>query len=233
MRAAVEWIIAMATRVHEFVVANPDPQPGYTQTVQSLAAQLERGEALAREERVARVAAEAATEARDGVQEELRRTLLRPLAGIARATFRDQPELVHRFRLAAQSDKRLGSFLAESRAVRAEAEAARERLLAQGMPEGMLADLAAGIERFESLTEEQSRATRTRIGARVDLEDLGKELMGIVRHLDAINRYRFRSQPEKLAAWRSARTVRRTRSREGEAAAGPAAKDGPAAPPAA
>jgi hypothetical protein len=46
-----------------------------------------------------------------------------------------------------------------------------------------------------------------RAAARAELEAVTAEVMLIVRQLDALNRFRFRSDAESLAGWKSARDV--------------------------
>jgi len=58
-----------------------------------------------------------------------------------------------------------------------------------------------------ALTSEANAERRAHVGARADLEVVAEEIMGIVQHLDALNKYRFRSMPEQLAGWASARNV--------------------------
>jgi hypothetical protein len=45
------------------------------------------------------------------------------------------------------------------------------------------------------------------IGARADLIAVARELVELAGVLDGINRFRFRNDPELLAAWESARNV--------------------------
>ncbi len=44
-------------------------------------------------------------------------------------------------------------------------------------------------------------------GARAEVDAVTAEIMLIVRQLDALSRFRFRSDAESLAAWKSARDV--------------------------
>jgi hypothetical protein len=69
--------------------------------------------------------------------------------------------------------------------------------------------LAAGaaLDKFEQTLNEKHNGRAAHVGARAELEAVTSEIMLIVRQLDALNRFRFRSDAESLAAWKSARDV--------------------------
>ena len=75
------------------------------------------------------------------------------------------------------------------------------------MPEGFLDELNAALDRYEQSLNQQHAGRAAHVGARAELEAVTSDIMLIVRQLDALNRFRFRSDAESLAAWKSARDV--------------------------
>lgn len=206
MTTAVRLVLLMAIRVYEFVIAFPEANPGYNQAVALLKDRLDRAESLAAMERSGRVASRVAKDQRKALVAELRATPLRLLAEVARAAFKDQPEVMRRFRVPSSGVGKT-TFITAVRATLAEAEAARALLLQHGLPETLLEEVAAAVERYDGLITEANSGLREHVGAHADLEAVAQEILGVVRHLDALIRYRFRDNPEQLAAWKSARNV--------------------------
>jgi len=60
---------------------------------------------------------------------------------------------------------------------------------------------------LKSLSEAANAGRRDHVGARADLTAVADEIMEVVRLLDGLNRARFASTPDLLAAWDSARNV--------------------------
>ena len=75
------------------------------------------------------------------------------------------------------------------------------------MPEGFLDQLNATLDRYEQALNQQHAGRAAHVGARAELEAVTSDIMLIIRQLDALNRFRFRSDAESLAAWKSARDV--------------------------
>ncbi|HEX6104849.1 MAG TPA: hypothetical protein VFZ26_04655 [Gemmatimonadales bacterium] len=112
------------------------------------------------------------------------------------------------------------------RVATATALAHRELLQRYGMPESFPEDLGRMLDEFEAALNEKHAGRSAHVGAHADLYAVTAEVMGLVRQLDALNRFRFRNDAERLGAWRSARNVawpaadRRDRpAKEGGAAA--------------
>ena len=83
----------------------------------------------------------------------------------------------------------------------------RELLIRYGIPETFLEDLGASLDRFEEALNQKRNGRAAHVGARAELEAVTAEVMLIVRQLDALNRFRFRSNAESLAGWKSARDI--------------------------
>lgn len=230
MSTAVRLVLLMAIRVYEFVVAFPEANPGFIQAVELLKDRLDRAEELAGLERSGRVSARVAKDQRKALVAELRATPLRLLAEVARAAFKDQPEVMRRFRVPSKGVGKT-TFITAVRATLAEAEAARDILLQHGLPETLLAELTVAVGRYDGLITEANAGLREHVGAHADLEAVAQEILGIVRHLDALSTYRFRENPERLAAWKSARNVAWAHKGQEEPAAVPPPVPAPAPAP--
>ncbi len=213
MSNLVRLIMGMGTRVYEFLIAFPDPNPGFQQATVALGERLVRAVALANQQRKGKVSRRVTSGQRKALLRQLRTAELRTLEGVARAAFKDEPDIIRRFRVPAHNAAQL-DFLTDARAVLAEAEAVKEVLLRYGLPETLLAELDAGLEEYDLLVTEANAGWRAHVGASADLEAVADEIMTIVRHLDALNRYRYRDNPEQLAAWLSARNIPRGNRRE-------------------
>lgn len=207
MSNLVRLIMIAGTRMYEFLLAFPDPNPGFMEATQALGERLARAEALANQQRNGKVDRRVSTGQREALLKELRTTFLRTLVAVAAVAFKDDPSVVRRFRV---SHRDIGTdFLTAARTVLAEAEAVHEVLLQKGLPETLLADLRAGLDEYDRLVTEANAGWRAHVGASADLEAVAVEILAISRHLDALNRYRYRDNPEQLAAWLSARHVPR------------------------
>jgi hypothetical protein len=95
-----------------------------------------------------------------------------------------------------------------------------------GLSDQALADLKREVAEFEEAIEAGYAGRRDHIGASADLLTVTDELVELVRMVDGLNRYRFRSDTEALAAWDSASKVRAFRPRGEEPVEG-----GPVMPP--
>ncbi len=206
MTSMVRLILVMGARVNEFLIAFPDPNPGFQQAAQGLAERLARAEALASQQQKGKVSRRVTSGQRKALLRGLRTRVLRLLEGVARAAFKDEPDIIRRFRVPVHNGAQL-DFLTAARAVLAEAEAAREVLLQHGLPATLLSELSAGLEAYDALVMEANAGVRASVGASADLEAVTAEIAAVVRHLDALNRYRYRDNPEQLAAWVSARHI--------------------------
>jgi hypothetical protein len=201
----VRLIMVAGTRMFEFMLAFPDPNPGFMEATQALGERLARAEALANQQRNGKVDRRVSTGQREALLKKLRVTFLRTLAAVAAVAFKEDPEVVRRFRV---HHRDTGTdFLTAARTVLAEAEGVHDALLQKGLPETLLADLRTGLDEYDKLVTEANAGWRAHVGASADLEAVAEEVMGIVRHLDALNRFRYHNNPEQLAAWLSARHI--------------------------
>lgn len=75
------------------------------------------------------------------------------------------------------------------------------------MPDTFPEDLGGMLDQFEAAIKEKNAGRAAHVGAHADLDAVINDIMQIVRQLDALHRFRYRNDPEALAAWRSARSV--------------------------
>lgn len=155
------------------------------------------------------------------VKDDLRRTIEREmahLARIARALLPDDGQLRLRFTLLPKGINRQ-TFLAHVRAMLQQAAEHRAVFIRNGMPETFVEDLQALLDRYLDAVAQQSLSAADRVGAVAELPEVAKEMMQLVRRLDAINQLRWQDNAELLAAWRSARKMGWPRARSAAAEA--------------
>jgi hypothetical protein len=195
----------MVGRAVEFLLAHPDPNPATGPVVTRLSGLRDRLEELARQHRTAQVAATAAvnlkSELRVGLEQQLA-----ALRGIAQTAAVSDPGLtVHLRPLKAGVSE--GTFLTTVRVAVAEALVRKDLLVGLGMPDTLLESMNGDLDRFEAALSRQQQALNAQIGAGAELALVSKDILGVVKHFDALHKLRFRKDPELLAAWKSARNV--------------------------
>lgn len=195
----------MAARVRDFCRTHTDQNPGYTAAVARLEERLVRAEALAQQQVAGRLAVSGAVVNKDQLREEIYHTL-GLLAGLAKPASREEAELAVGF-VRPRTKLSHQAFLTRARVAAANGSAHRDLLIRYGMPDTFLDDLGAALDRFEQSLNDKHNGRAAHVGARAELEAVTAEIMLIVRQLDALNRFRFRSDAESLAAWKSARDV--------------------------
>jgi len=220
MNGTIRRKLEMATRARDFVRGHPDANPGYVAAAARLEECLLRAEALARQEVAVRQAVSAAVVSKEQLRAEAYDTILL-LAGLAGPASREAPELADGIARPVRNSNHQ-AFLTRSRVALETASAHSELLARYGLPEGFLEALGAVLDRFEGSLQEKHAGRLAHVGAIADLRAVCDEVMAIVNHLDALNRFRFREDAEALGAWKSARNVswpaseRRAARREGE-----------------
>jgi hypothetical protein len=209
----------MAGRVRESGAARPYENPGYTAAASRLDQLIGKFDALAQHEITGHRAVAGAIA---GLRE-LRGTISERLAlltGVVRAAARELPELSPGIsRPDASSSNH--SFLTRARVAAQTAATHADLLQKYGMPTTLPEDVNRSLDQFEAVLNDRHAAQAAHVGAHAELEAVTAEIMAVVNQLDAINRFRFRDDPEALAAWRSARNlVRRGSERVHPADAG-------------
>ncbi len=204
--------LEMAGSALAFCRNNPIPaDPGHAVVVARLEERLDRALAMARQELQGHQRVEASAEHKEALRWEIREALL-VIAGIARAASDEHAGLSG---LGVMPPVRIAALdlVAVARTMLTLASREREKLLQFGLPVRLLEELALRIERFEGAVSEKQRAVLAHVGASAELAAVGKDIIRVVRQLDALHRHYFSKDPERRAGWKSARNVKWPRAR--------------------
>ena len=196
----------MVSRVLQFSRTHPTAIEGHTEAVAGLEAKAAEATAFATQQQAGYLEVRAARKEKERLRERIHAGYLKPMAAIARAVAGTELDLSPRFELPPLNlDQQ--AYLAMARAMLAQATPHRAVFVRQGMPEQFLEDLDRLLVQYEEARGGTHAGTSLHVGARAELKEISRELLGIVRRLDVINRLRFQDEPEQFAAWRSARDV--------------------------
>ena len=91
--------------------------------------------------------------------------------------------------------------------MQAEAEAHKDLLIRHGMSAALLADLTVALDQYDAAVNQTNAGRRAHVGAKADLDAVMEENMLQVQLMDGLNLYRYKDDPEHLAAWESAKNV--------------------------
>ena len=201
--------LEMTDRALDVDRAHPDgSNPGHAAAAARAAELRARAGTLSEQELNGRRAVSAAVANREGLKVGIAE-LLRMLAGIAKAASKEEPDLSVSVLRPNTGGSSL-AFITRARSAQTAAVAHRELLEKYGLSATFVDDLAKRCWISTTWRVNEKNAGRAaHIGARAELKAVATELVSVVRQLDAINRYRFRNQPELLAAWKSACSLRR------------------------
>lgn len=205
MRTTMNLMMGASDRILAIGRAHPSPDPTAQRLYGELATlregmiqdlMMQRDGLLASEQLVA-------------AKERLRRDLndeTRDIAGVAAAARYATPGLDLRLQ---RPPTNVGEqrYLTAARQMVEAAAAHKELLLQHGLADGALERVTALVDRFEALRAEQAGHRASHVGATAALRDRGAAMMRILRHLHTLERRRFRDDPERLAAWESARNI--------------------------
>jgi hypothetical protein len=205
MNYSIRRKLDMAGRVREFCRTHPDQNPGYTAAVARLEERLARAEALARQEVAGRQSVSGAVVSKEQLRLEIHQTIAL-LAGLAGPAAREERELAVGI-IRPDVNGSHQAFLTRSRVAAATGSTHKELLVKYGMPETFLDELNTKLDQYEQALNQQHAGRAAHVGARAELEAVTADIMLIIRQLDALNRFRFRTDAESLAAWKSARDV--------------------------
>ena len=205
MRTAFRVVLDMVGRAVEFLLAQPDPNATTGAVVTRLSGLRDRLEELAR----IHLAAQAAVAAAISTKGELRAGLeqqIGALRGIAVTAAATAPALKAHLRPFRRSLSE-SAFLAIAQVAVTEALALKEALMALGMPEVLLDSINTDLDQFEAAIARQQQSLNTQVGAAAEMKLVARDIMGVIRHFDALHKLRFRKDPELLFEWQRARNV--------------------------
>ena len=209
MNAKSRRKIEMGTRALDFSRAHPDASPGYTAAVARLEERLARANELAGQQRDGLLEVRAATARKFELRHVMRQAHLAHLAQVAKIAGREVPELAEKFVFKPGTTTYL-AFRTAARGMAAEAENRKEVLVQHGLVEKVLEGLVQALDQFDAAVEHGTAGRQAHVGASAELGAVADEVVQIVRVMDGLNRYRFLSDSELLAAWESASNVSAT-----------------------
>ncbi len=206
MRRTIRKKSDMFHRVLALVKRHPSEVPGYVEAVRQFEERLTRLDLLATQQEAGNQQAQGSVGQKDVVRGRIEEDYLQHLVRIARAALPSDPGFRAAFRMPSPRLNR-AEFVARVRAMLAAAANRQQVFIAEGMAETFVADLEALLAEYLGVMEQQVLAAAQRVGAVAELPEVAKELMGLVRRLDGINRKRWQKSPELLAAWLSAKDI--------------------------
>jgi hypothetical protein len=195
----------MAGSANAFCKAHPDPNPAGQELAAHLDLLVTRANTLVQQQRSTQMAGSAAVDRK----QELRRSLgalLKSLVDIARTASRNDPEITIHLRRP-RGNPNYATLIAFGRVAIAETAAHKEAFLKLGMPSDLLDRLTAELDECEASILRHRSALADQVGAGADLAAVTHQILVLLKHIDAIQRLRFRDDPELAAAWNSARNV--------------------------
>jgi hypothetical protein len=213
MNAEVRRTLEMADRALTLCREFPDDgDPGYSAGVVRLGDLVGQGEVLKLAQRDGTATARLATEEK----RRLRRTILQShvphLAGVSELAAREKPDARTWF-VVGRGRNTFAAFTTAVRSMLERAEGEKELLVRHGLSPRVLDDLRAKLAELDAAARQGSDGRKTHVGARRALEQVAAEAFDVVKTLDGINRIRFANDPQRLAQWENASTVRATPQR--------------------
>lgn len=205
MRTSIRIRVDMAVRVRDFLRHHPfESANGIAVTAQfeervaralDLVAWIDQGE-LRRSASVRHLGT---------IRTRLRREALRHIHRIGLAAARELPDLAGKLRMPKQPTER--QFRAAAGNIAATVAAHRALLDRYGLVDTIPDELEQGLAEFDRITAERNAGRVTHTGARLELADLARDLIAMVRQLDGMMLYRVRDEPMLQGGWASARNV--------------------------
>lgn len=205
MKSVTRIQLSTAVSANAFLQEHPDPSTGGKAMADQLAQLIAHAEALAQQQHAGQATSTAATTRRSELRDQLF-VHFRSLVEIARTASKSEPGITLHFRIP-RGRPNDTTLLALGRAGVAEALEHKDQLTALGMPDALLEQMTAELDEFAREGIRQRQSIAAHVGAGAELGAVMKELLAHLKHIDALQRLRFRDQPELAAAWKSARNV--------------------------
>ncbi len=205
MDALILIKLQVGDRVVGFCRAHPSGNDGLDTAVARLEGRLARAQALDEQHKNGEITVHASVLNKGDLRVTIRDGLAL-VAGLAEAAVEEQPDLAVRIkapRLRAQQT----TFVNSARVAVSQAREVEPVLKGYGLPDTLLAEISAAIDRLESTEEKKEAGRNAHVGATADLDKVAGEVMRILRQLDKLHRHRFREDAELLAAWKRARNL--------------------------
>lgn len=200
---------------NRFLKGHPDDNPSAIAVYQDLDALITRVQALEDIHFTQQSVAEAANTRRAEIRDDMRERMV-TLIDIGKAVAKVEPAVTvpHKAVKGRTND---AVFLTTARAAVAEATTYKAAFLKLGMPEDLPVQIGVLLDEFEGELKRRSEAMAAHVAAAAEIPDVIRAAMGMLRHIDSLNRLRFRKNPELLAAWKAARNLPFPKAGEAEA----------------
>jgi hypothetical protein len=205
MDSLIQIKLEVGGRVVGFCHAHPSDNPGLNAAVVKLEDRLTRARVLDQQHESGQIAVKASVLTKGGLRATVRDGLIL-VAGLAEAAAAEQPDLVVRIKVPKDKMSR-AEFVTKARVAVAEATEVEPLLKQYGLPDTLLAEITAAIDRIEATESAKEVGRNSQVGASADLDKVTAEVMRLLRQLDRLNRHRFRDDAELLAAWVRARNI--------------------------
>ncbi len=205
MDALIRIKLEVGGRVVGFCRAHPSDNPGLNAALDKLDGRLTRATALDEQHKSGEIAVKASVLNKNDLRVTVRDGLSL-VAGLAEAAEEEQPDLAVRIRVPKLKISQ-STFVSEARVAVRQAMDVEPLLKSYGLPDTLLAELSAALDRIDTTEEAKEAGRNAQVGATADLDKVTGEIMRLLRQLDRLNRHRFRGDAELLAAWKRARNL--------------------------
>jgi len=198
--------LAMVERVLEFVRTHPSEGVSWTGVVSRLEELVKDAGVMAVAEEEGRQGARGATAQRRAVRDRMHREMVTHLVLTAQVAFKGDEKRVASFALP-RASRPYRAYAVAARALHARALPLREELVAAGLGDTLLDDLAVALEELDVATAAVVVRRREHVDARLRLLAITDELMEQVRLLGGLLRPRYRREPALAELWENVRQV--------------------------
>ena len=207
MKAHTRRQIEMGQQALDFGRAHPDPSPGWGIAIAGLEERVRIAGVLAGEQQEGIRAVHAATAQKRELRRVMNESHLLHVARAGQAAAKELPELAQIFEFS-RGPVPYAVFRTRAQTLVAAAEGHKELLTKYGLADTAFDALKQSLVEFDAAVEQGMAARLTHVGASAKLAAVAGEIVKAVKVMDGLNRFRFRDQPDLLAAWKSASKVR-------------------------
>jgi hypothetical protein len=198
--------LEMGARALEFSRKHSSPSAGNASSVARLEALLARADRLEAQQREGILLSRIATVRKREIRQSLKQGLLAHFTAVAKTASVEVPELAQKFALP-ETTQSYRAFRAAARAIEAEILERKELLLKYGLSETGITEYTAALDELDAMVKQSADARSAHVGASFELDDVGDEVVQVVKVMGGLNRHVFARDGELLAAWLSASNV--------------------------
>jgi hypothetical protein len=205
MKATTRRKLEMGKRALDFSSAHPESSPGYTAVLAQLKALLARADLLAGQQQDGFLQVRTATLRKRELQKALKQGPLHHLTRVGRLSGADLPDLPEKLVLG-KTDTYF-AFRTAARRMLADATANKDLLEQHGLSQTAFDNLNLMLDQFDAAMDQSTSARQAHVGASVELDTLGSQVVDVVMVMDGLNHIRFGKDTELMGAWDSAKNV--------------------------